>query len=159
MRNYFGAPPAGRNYAVYRDEQLATVGWRPTMMAPALFTHPHESTRDVMATIGRVSGAVNLVNETITSKMETVRYGEEFEARLQALEVQIEVQREGHVESAIRVEDTIVAMSNRLQILEEAIIKEQESTLQQLEQLIKISPSTHHPQRGGKVRNAKRSRE
>ena len=101
---------------------------------------------------GRVSGAVDLVNETITSKMETVAYGEELEARLRALEVQTEVQREDNVESAMRIDDTIVAMSNRLQILEEAIIKEQESTLQQLEQLIKISPTRHRPaksDRGG----------
>ena len=57
-----------------------------------------------------------------------------------ALEKQTRVHREEYIENTIRFDDTIVMMSNRLQILEEAIIKEQENTLRQLEELMKIQP-------------------
>ena len=44
-------------------------------------------------------------------------------------EKQTRVHREEYIENTIRFDDTIVMMSNRLQILEEAIIKEQENLM------------------------------
>ena len=54
---------------------------------------------------GRVSGAVDLVNDTITSKLESAGYGEEIEARLVALEKQTRVHREEYIENTIRFDD------------------------------------------------------
>ena len=93
---------------------------------------------------GRVSGAVDLVNESIASKMESIERGENIEARLQALENRMDQQAESFAEKVFSVENTIANVANRLQILEEAIIKEQESTLRQLEQLVSIQPRKGH---------------
>ena len=66
---------------------------------------------------GRVSGAVDLVNESIASKMEVVQHGENIEARLQALENRMDQQAETFTEKFLQVENTIITMTNRLQYL------------------------------------------